>query len=555
MATSATRLGIAVVATVLMLGYTLSPSLQVGFTSDDSLRSLREGLLLERGADWLQYLVSLNSELMHGAGRFMPVHFLLYTTTWVSDVDTHRALALVLVLVSVLFSGVLVWRVFGSSELAVLAAALLPILIQFRAYHDPILGFGGFIPGVIILNALSLLVLNWAGRTGRPCGYVLSSIIYLLALWTYEISYFLLPLHAIVAHHIGATRKPAFLAALSGALAVASLTTLYARHISSAAYAGTQLGDLGAPFWRTLLVQLSGALPFSYTWAASSETRAATPSIACVLFYLFGYLLVFQTTRNARRPNVGAVLGFAAVLMLGPAIPVAASAKYQHELLWGLAYLPILASIIGLALVAATLIIGAPMNRLTRTALAIAAALAAAWTHAENSATCDRVAQAFARPRAIATHALERGLFAGVADGAGVIVAGRLLLDDIQPGWNWYGWDRPAFFRMHAGMSAAWVLRDGLVRTSDAAEREWSHSWWQTAATSPMYYLQYESFAGGGGRAMIAPVSHDDALGGLRTTGPTRRYEEQPTGAWNMTELRLVGVDPRQQSWFAPAVD
>lgn len=541
---------LSIAATCALLGYALWPSLQVGFTSDDALRSLREGIQHERGLDRAAYLRALNEELVRAGGRFAPVHFLLYTTTWVSRVDSHRLLSLALVMLAALLMAVLVRRLFGSTELAILSTALLPVLLQFRAYHDPILGFGGFIPGVLILNVLSLLALEAAGRTGRGRYYVLSGTAYVLALWSYELSYFIIPLHVLIAHRLGVLRRPAFLATVGVALCLGLVTTLYARHSGSADYAGTQVGELGARFWRTLVVQLAGALPFSYTWAASPETRAAVPSPVAVMIFVVGYLVVFSTIRGVQIADARGVLVFAAVLLIGPAIPVAASAKYQRELHLGLAYLPVFASVLGLALAGATVLVRARLNSVAKGALALLAALAAAWTHAENSATCQRIAAAFDWPRGVATRALQRGLFSATESGAGVIVGGTLALDSIQPGWNWYAWDQPAFFRMHAENQPEWVLRDGLVRLRGGTEQRWTSDWWQGASTRPMYFLQYEATQRSG-RAMMAPVERSDTLDGLRTVGPTRLYLESANGAWRLIELDLVGSDPRQPSWFA----
>ena len=182
-----------------MLIYALAPSLDVGFVSDDAIRSLREGFQAINSLDRLEYLSRLHSELLHGAGRFMPVHFLLYTTTWVSSLTAHRVLSLVLVLLAIALTSLLVKRMFESIDLALGMAALLPMLIQLRAYHDPILAFGGFLAGVTILNVVSLLALEWAVRSRQWAGFVVSALTYLLALWSYEVSYLLLPIHVLIA--------------------------------------------------------------------------------------------------------------------------------------------------------------------------------------------------------------------------------------------------------------------------------------------------------------------------------------------------------------------
>src|SRR2546430_1654226 len=79
-----------------------------------------------------------------------------------------------------------------------LAPSLTLMLIQLRAYHDPILSFFGLLQLLVAGTLLSLLALETYLERRQGAWLALSVLLYLACLLLYEASYLLFLLHSLL---------------------------------------------------------------------------------------------------------------------------------------------------------------------------------------------------------------------------------------------------------------------------------------------------------------------------------------------------------------------
>lgn len=451
-------------------------SCQVGFFSDDAHRALGPGFRSESGQDRYEYLTQITRELCVGGTRFLPLHFVVYSTTWTSHPFAHRAIRLLLFLLSNLALAVFIRLWLGSARPALLSLASLGFLVQIRDYHDPLLGFGGLLLAVCLINLIALIVLTLGIEHRNAWTHVcLSSLLFLLALWTYEAS-----LAFLVAHFLIARRRGIQFALPALAVTLLSLA-LHAvmRVTQSGGYPGTSLSLGAEAVLRTLLLQLFGTLPLSFSWKLAVSSSVSEFGGALALFALLFFVLSKSLAEVVQRPlpRAGEVIAIGLSLALLPAIPVAISAKYQFELHPGLAYIPVHVSILGLAI-----LFGVWLDRLILSgrgravAVAVCSVLAAA-TFVSNVHIGRRAAAAFTAPRELTERALATPLAKVLTSNESIVISTESNLEEFRGGWGWYRWELPAFFRMHAGISPGWTLSQGWVRARDGSEFEATSEW------------------------------------------------------------------------------
>jgi hypothetical protein len=454
----------------------LAPALHTGFTDDDDLNSLGNGVLRyhdttlarlvwQDAANWLQ------------AGRFFPLMFVLLRVTFrlLPGVLAYKAYLVGHVVVNLLLLARLVRRLSGSATLAGLSLPVTAALFQFRLFFDPILSFHGLMPFVVTATLLSLLGLQRFLDGGGRRWLALSAAAYLAALLTYEVvlPFALLHLVLLAAARRGwrATVRLALPFLLAPALCAGVAVFLRAAlHVTPPeAYRPTFEPGVYLP---ALGKQLLAALPLSYYLADPSglfapERELPAPRTAALVFAATFTLALFLLLRLRRERTAGAasvgrlaVLGL--LLAVLPAVLMASSPHYQALLRVGLGYLPVYAEYFGVGLLLLACALAALPALARRPALGAVVAVAAsalvagaaARTYQANIVVADHLRLAAAARTNLAA-ALDAGLLDPVAEGE------ALLLQQEYPMWNsawsWYcqcDWSRSCseyFFCLHSG--------------------------------------------------------------------------------------------------------
>jgi hypothetical protein len=350
-----------------------------------------------------------------------------------------------------------------SAALVVLVAS---VAFQFRAYHDPIISYGGLLPILFAELCVSLVLFNRFLGGRRAVHMAAAVVLFAIACLTYEAAYVFSPLYLLLAWHARGSLRAGLRAAFPVIVASAGFIALglWVRSRvtipAGAPYApGRNLGELIT----TLFDQITAAVPLIY--AAFDPSHIFHPRSHVILGAIgwddmaLGLAVAAVTFLLARAPGgmrwpAGRAAVFAVVLWVLAALPISLANKYQGELVAGLGYLPVYLEYFAMALLALAIVRlvarGLPATARTPALAATAAAvgLVAGVTHQANDVLV-AVAQPAKHFRQAVETAGDRGFFAGLPAGA------TLYADPVDR------WQTDAFFFGHSGKRFAVLGPDG----------------------------------------------------------------------------------------------
>lgn len=450
----------------------LRPVLRTTWLSDDALHFTRRAEAKAAGESFLHVAMSAYIGFVR-AGRSFPLWFLQgYGTFWL--LGEHLVLYKVFLLAATVAASAVVYglaRQLGLSRRgAALALLIATAAMQLRTYHDGILSFAGAVQFLVIWVCGSVwLFLAWMERGGRARLVAATGCFALGCLW-YELAFgfaVVFPALAIIGGRSGRGRRVrgAFAPFSVGVVFAAVAAVLRAR--ATAPFAGYEPVLSPGPVLRTLGAQVSGALPGSVLLGPAPErvplASLVHPSPGSLLLGVGAGVLALILLRGAgpggqpvRRASLAVVV---VAIILGPAIPIAVAGRYQRELTWGIAYIPVTMEVFGVGLLgswlARRLTTGPSLAaRAAAAAIAVAVGMAALYDHEVGRRTValnGRVAASMEADR----RALERGLLDGLADGSRVYVDRPWLL-------------APGFFARFADRRLEVVLTDDPHFAEDA---------------------------------------------------------------------------------------
>ncbi len=463
------------IAALIFNALCLLPLMNTPFLGDDSwcestIRGFTELTDMSLGQLWW----AVEKDYIKG-GRWYPLVAYYYPLFFFVTRESYKALVIGLILLNVLQFGALVKGITRSASMAVIAMLMPPLFFQLRLYHDPILSYYGLmqVETAFIFGSLSYFLTYL--RTDKPAWLIGSAALYGLNLLTYEAFYGVLGAYVVLAYHhqwgrSGFTKMTKTLAPFIALATVNLLVMIALRAMAHVKYQGNQL-HLDPWVWgATLTKQAIGALPLSYFAAYHKSLGSISAALSSTdLFFTciasaalcVGAWRWFRGNERADAPSeelrAMALLGI--VLWLMPCVIVSGAAKYQQELKWGLAYLPVYVSYFGVIMLflAALKFLSQRLKPLpglrSACSFGLAALIAAvfALNHMTNLSVIDAYRNAELQPRQLVERALKNDLFRSVPTGAYVICD-----LPIRP------WDTPAFYKMHSGRSVQIVRVGGL---------------------------------------------------------------------------------------------
>ena len=267
-------------------------------------------------------------------------------------------MVVVTIAVFVAFVGVLTADVW----LGVVAGFLVIACLQMRDFHDALYQFNAQQPTALALILGTMLALLVGLRQGSVRWLVLAVLLWTASLLTYETSYLLSPLLALVA--VGSNASSKRCAGWLSALALPTIgLMLYVAHIRAGVGrqppAYTLNLDLG-PVFTTFVRQASAALPLSYAifnppaavhgparlWAFDGVSDIAAAVLTLVALPVAVWRMRAVTAR------IGAVMALAGLLLIAaPSLVVAVTLRWQQELVLGTGYVSVFVGYFGVALV------------------------------------------------------------------------------------------------------------------------------------------------------------------------------------------------------------
>jgi hypothetical protein len=424
------------------------PITRLSFIDDEALNSYINGWIDWHHSGWWPFYLSIVRQWIVNEGRIIPlnlgsVYALFHFTHNSFAVKTVQALLIALNTVTL---AVIAKRISRSWKTGLLCGACVALTLQVRFPIDPIAGFAPLLPLTLefILVAL-LLQLEWQ-RQRRPLVLAGAAIAFTAAALCYEITILFVTMFWYLAWRRNASTRDAVVqcAAFTVPLVIlvaASLALRHVAHVGGADRYALALNPLSV--FRTYAIQTVAALPYTFAGfnpirvlAMGTAALSARPAAAIGIGVAFAALIfAIARRRDDGEQRAAFILDLAAIgamlwLLAGPMM--SASPMWQHELVFGQAYLPIYFEYFGIALLAGS-IVAAVVHRFDAPAIAAAAAVlvgvATAATYQYNRPAERAFLPIWTEGRFALEEAARNGLFDRVPDGA------KIVLDHSYP-WD-----------------------------------------------------------------------------------------------------------------------
>ena len=453
-------------------------TLGTDYVADDQINANFRGGVGFLHTSFFSLANHFSTQFWYDAGRFFPISFfqgygLMYL---VPDVRAYKAIELALTIFSSVSVAVLLRSLQVSIVRTALALLLTTATFQLHIGSDGIMAFTGLMQSVVIETALSLACFSRFLRTGSKWGLFGAVVLFAICCLTYESAYVLSALHLLVA--IAYKRPPirrsreALMAWIRTVVAagpfllitfIMLVVALIGRHQAASgannAY-GVRLGV--GDIFRTLGEQLFGGLPLSYVLKAPGDvpwlphrallTHMSAWALAVgIAFAIAGWWMLRRESARGVAPEpmrgltlIGGMVGGVTTWFLAAA-PIALAARYQIELRWGTAHIPVFIEAYGVGLALACLGIwilrrlpGRAASAVTILA-AVLLGLTASMTWGANHKITDGL-HAGREGRFTLQRSLDHGLLDGVPDKANIF-------DGVTPA----SWPMGPFLYQHTG--------------------------------------------------------------------------------------------------------
>jgi hypothetical protein len=469
---------ITVFAVIGCVALALAPLLFSGYYSDDLMNSTIRGRIALEGQSLSAHLLEVIRHWAVDNGRVFPVAILttIPFSYYLVDITAHKAAILFLVTVDLLLYFKLLEQLTKDFHAACLGVLLLPLLLQFRLYHDPLLSFSGLMPLFLGLTLLSLITFQLYLTSNRWRHLVMSLIAYNLTLYFYEISLPLVVLFPALAARglrpqqiLAALRKATpFLVALSLAVVV-NLLARTLKGSAAAGYDGIALSHDIRATASTLANQIFASLPLSYLIADPSnlfrETKNLPFSFLIITPVIMFAAIYWQLTAKITTTNHRKLPLIGIILLLLPALLISLSIKYQNESRLGLGYVQNYIQCFGLALIILWLLLvlhhhaGPKLLYLSRVLICVGLSLCLLRTIQDNWIVVTKANIDSHYRRAALVAALEAGILSGLPDQAILLIVDSYTYDPLpkvkSPIRDWaergYPWKDAGFVYQYSG--------------------------------------------------------------------------------------------------------
>ena len=356
----------AVVLLIVTAVVLLYPVLETPFYADDIYNMQRSANLAAENQTNLDFVAWHNQQWVKNEGRFFPVAPLESTLIF----DTvharwmYKALQMVAAAGAVAIIGLFAAVLSRNRRIGLLVSIVALTGLQIRLWYDPIISFNFLVPSltikILLCWLLLVLGLRSFNRAMAIAAFACSGVLWTMGLLQYEIAYLLAPAVLVILWHERRTERWRLWAAGGTVLIPTFLLANYVATLrsgvdTSPAYTTNWALEDALP---TALYQLVGAVPGTAAVFAAGVPGVFSLIGKTTLWSLLGAtagggavsLLLRQSWRPSVRSST-ALTGLGIALFVLPAIPL--SLRWQAELDWGLAYLPVFIQTLGLAMLLA----------------------------------------------------------------------------------------------------------------------------------------------------------------------------------------------------------
>lgn len=194
---------------LLLFTVVLSPILHSGFYNDDIFNSLTYELVQwTYHGSLIEMIKSITHQWATNSGRLFPMAFVITFTSFYYlgwDPVYIKLLSILFVLLASLSSCRFVYRLTDSRSTVLLTLLILPISIQTRIGHDPILSYASLLLISLLFIFEQAIAFDTYCKTGSRSALICSLTLFVLGLLTYEVSMIAILLNGVILlkHHIG----------------------------------------------------------------------------------------------------------------------------------------------------------------------------------------------------------------------------------------------------------------------------------------------------------------------------------------------------------------
>ena len=327
---------------LLECGVVLAPVLKTGYFSDDLLGAMEHARAHYMGWNAFQYYFQKIHSLILDGRRLILLSNPVIVPYLVPSLVLYKSLVVAGVTGNVILFACYLNRLLKSRYFGFFVAGIMPLLLQFRLYHDPVLSFYFFLQWLAFLMLLTLFFLNRYLVTRRRHNLVISLIAFNLFLYSYEVSY-LFPV--VIAGAIWLAKRPVTIRRMGRLIMPYVLSALVAvglallvRVACGETYEGAQFQFAPFLICKTFVYQVVAAFPLSYHLGRHGVLFAHTLSawvgkvMPADLLALGALVFLYLAGAGYKRLHVKRFMVLGGLLLVVPAVMIAISKKYQHEL-------------------------------------------------------------------------------------------------------------------------------------------------------------------------------------------------------------------------------
>lgn len=286
----------------------------------------------------------------------------------VKNVYLYKFLIVLVTCLDAIILAKLIGLIVSSKKIMIYIILIFPALISLDCgYFNAMYGFHGLIQLCLLWCLISMFAFWKYLKTDKTRWQVVSCCALSIALGTYEVAYVLCVLFPVLAFidtkRLISTVKKILPQTITGVVWLA--WNMIARMQAASEYVGTKM-NLGAECVETFFKQLSGSCTFFSILRAQDiltgdnvKSILKTNGIRYFILVVFVCMIFGWTCKykeNTKNIAWGYVIG--GIIAAGPAVLVALSERYQHEISWGRGYLPAFVSCWGIVICVALFIVG-----------------------------------------------------------------------------------------------------------------------------------------------------------------------------------------------------
>ncbi len=329
------------------LAWLIFPLFNSGFISDDAYSSQIKGIILTSDSSIFDRIYSEIS-YWSSLGRFNPLNWIFWYTYFYlfPSLILFKTLVFVIIYFNLIYFRRILEHIVQSKSFSYSVVFLVPILFQFRYWHDPILAFAS-IPLACLFFFLSLNFLIQYLQAKKKLFYFYFIVIFIFSLLSYEISYISPIFYFLIAYlNNKSFKKSLILIILPTFLVFTHLIFRLNYEPNINIYPSVVVSTDFVLAINALIIQLISTIPFSWKFAQGFnnlsflEIDVLDLIVPLIISIIFAGLINSQIViyKSVEKYRIKFLILFSLLLIILPALVVAISGHQSDIVNAGIGY-------------------------------------------------------------------------------------------------------------------------------------------------------------------------------------------------------------------------